>query len=232
MCGRFVLTTPADALAREFAALDPGLALGARYNVAPLQNVVIVREADGKRSLAMVRWGLLPAWTKDPALASRLINARSETVAEKPSFRQAVKTRRCLVPACGFYEWKREGRRRQPWYFTSTRPRTLAIAGLWERWRSPEGEIVETCCLITAPANALVAPVHDRMPVLLDESGCARWLDAGITDAAPLQSLLVPAPEESLRAWPVSPAVGDARHDHSTNIEPIDEDRPSTLFPE
>jgi putative SOS response-associated peptidase YedK len=222
MCGRFVLTTPADALANEFGASlgIGGFILAPRYNIAPMQDVVVVRNDGGERTLAMLRWGLIPMWAKDPAVASKMINARAETAATKPSFRDAVRRRRCIVPASGFYEWRKEGSRRQPWYFRARDPRrSLAIAAVWERWRDPEGRLVETCCLLTTSANPVCSPVHDRMPVLLDRSGIDRWLDAGLDDPAALSDLLVPAPDEVLRAHPVSTAVNSVRNDDAHNIE-------------
>lgn len=219
MCGRFVLTTPADAIAEEFAAMTGGLVLRPSYNIAPMQDVVVVRETDGVRSLAMLRWGLIPFWAKDPTIASRLINARSETAAEKPSFREAMKKRRCIVPASGFYEWKREGTRKQPWYF---HPRAgqqlLAIAGLWESWKSPEGGVVETCCLLTTSANSVLAPVHDRMPVIFGQEAALRWLDPSEKDPGHLTGLLVPAPDAALRSHPVSTTVNNVRNNDARNI--------------
>ena len=219
MCGRFVLTTPADALAAEFAAATGGLVLRPRYNIAPMQDVVVVRSVEGRRELAMLRWGLIPSWARDPAIASKLINARSETAAEKPSFRNAMKKRRCIVPATGFYEWKREGTRKQPWYFHARTASPLAIAALWESWKSPEGDAVETCCLLTTAANAVLAPVHDRMPVLLDHDAALRWLDPAVGDPRTLEGLLKPAPASSLAAHPVSSAVNSVRNDGPGNIE-------------
>ncbi|MFN2378140.1 MAG: SOS response-associated peptidase [Candidatus Binatia bacterium] len=220
MCGRLVLTTPADAIAAEFAAMTGGLVLRPSYNVAPTQNVVVVRETGGTRTLAMLRWGLIPFWAKDPTIASRLINARSETAAEKPSFREAMKKRRCIVPASGFYEWKREGTRKQPWYF---HPRSgaglFAIAGLWESWTDPDGNIVETCCLLTTAANAVLAPVHDRMPVILGHEDALRWLDPSEKDPGRLADLLAPAAEAVLGGHPVSTAVNNVRNDDARNIE-------------
>lgn len=220
MCGRFVLSTPADAIAAEFAAMTGGLVLRPRYNIAPMTDIVVVRAVEGQRSLAMLRWGLIPLWAKDPTIASRLINARSETAAEKPSFRDAMKKRRCIVPASGFYEWKKEGTRKQPWYFHPSRPTSLlAIAGLWERWRDPSGEIVETCCLLTTSANSVLAPVHDRMPVTLDREGIKRWLDPVETDPKGLADLLVPTPATTLHGHPVSTAVNNVRNDDARNVE-------------
>jgi putative SOS response-associated peptidase YedK len=241
MCGRFVLTTPAEALAREFAALavDAGLVLRPRYNIAPMQDLVVVRSGDDGRRLSMMRWGLVPSWAKDPSIASRLTNARSETVAEKPSFRGAIRKRRAVVPASGFYEWKREGTHKQPWYFfparhtppaTSALAATLAMAALWESWRTPDGGLLETCCLLTTAANTTMRPVHDRMPVLLSSTGVNRWLDPSITDPRVLADLLVPAPDDGLEAHAVTTSVGNVRNDEARNIEPMAETEPGLPF--
>ncbi|MBI5504324.1 MAG: SOS response-associated peptidase [Deltaproteobacteria bacterium] len=221
MCGRFVLTTPAQALAAHFDAWAGELVLAARYNIAPTQNVVAVRVEQGRRRLVMLRWGLVPAWAKDPAIGNRMINARAETAAEKPSFRAAFASRRCIVPASGFYEWKREGARKQPWYFHARDNAPLAIAALWERWRAPDGAALESCALLTTTANALASPIHDRMPVLLSPRDYARWLDPTLADTRAIDTMLVPAAEESLAAYPVATAVGDAGHDDPRNIEPV-----------
>ena len=232
MCGRFVLSTPADAIAEEFSALLGGLALRPRYNIAPMQDIVAVRNLDGRRTLSLLRWGLIPFWAKDPKIAARMINARSETAAAKPAFRDALRKRRCIVPASGFYEWKKEGSRNQPWYFhtgarSGARAPSLAIAAVWESWRAPhkrderdqKDEHVETCCLLTTAANRVCSPVHDRMPVLLDAAAVERWLDPSTTDAATLGDLLVPAAESALVCHPVSIAVGSVRNDDARNIE-------------
>lgn len=222
MCGRFVLTTPADALAAEFAALAGGLILLPRYNIGPMQSVVVVRETDGTRELAMLRWGLIPSWANDAAIAARLTNARSETAAQKPFFRDAMRSRRCIVPASGFYEWKREGKQRQPWYFhPSAASACLAIAAIWESWRSAEGETIESCCLLTTAANRLLEPVHDRMPVLLTPAGVKRWMDASCDNAEDLIDLLTPAAPEVLACHPVSTAVNSVRNDEASNVEEI-----------
>lgn len=239
MCGRFVLTTTAEALAREFAALavDAGLVLRPRYNIGPMQDLVVVRSGDDGRRLLMLRWGLVPSWAKDPSIASRLTNARSETVTEKPSFRDAIRRRRAVVPASGFYEWKREGTHKQPWYFfpastasQSPPAATLAMAALWESWRTPDGGILETCCLLTTAANATMRPVHDRMPVLLTTAGVNRWLEPSITDPGLLLDLLVPAPDDALGSHPVSTGVGNVRNDDARNIEPVLETEPGLPF--
>jgi putative SOS response-associated peptidase YedK len=247
MCGRLVLTTPAHALAKEFAAATGGLIVRSRWNIAPMTDVVVLRadpEHPGERRLSMLRWGLIPFWARDPSIAAKLINARSETVAEKRSFREAVRKRRCIVPSDGFYEWKRAGSRKQAWYFcpsdasrtaeSGTVGRvTLAMAGLWEIWSGPDGEPVETCCLLTTAANAVMAPVHDRMPVLLDDNGIRRWLDPSMHDAKALAGLLHPAPDSALKAWPVSSTVNAVRNDDPRNVEPVvlDADEEQALPP-
>ena len=180
MCGRFLLHTPVDTLQRAFGFAErPNLR--PRYNIAPTQTVPIVRQKDGGgRELALVRWGLIPSWAKEAGIGGRLINARAETVAEKPAFRGAFRKRRALVPADGFYEWrKREGDRpKQPLLVRRRDGQPFAFAGLWEHWRGPEGE-VETCTILTTEANAALAPIHDRMPVILDPACYDRWLDPG-----------------------------------------------------
>ena len=211
------------------------LNLPPRYNVAPSQDVAVVRAADpGSRSgagdgrtLAMLRWGLIPAWARDPAIGHRLINARSETAAEKPSFREAYRNRRCLIPADGFYEWQRRGKTRQPWLFGLGDGTSFAFAGLWERWTVPAGtaltgslaergtgDAVETCTILTTAANEIVAPVHGRMPVILPPEAYAPWL-AG--DDVPL----APYPADAMTAHPVSTLVNRPANDDPRCVEPI-----------
>lgn len=198
-----------------------------RYNVAPGQDIAVVRAADGGRSLAMLRWGLIPAWAKDPAIANRLINARSETVAEKPSFRIAYRRRRCLIPADGFYEWQRLGRVRQPWLFGLRDGTPFAFAGLWERWTAPEsavltnslagselGDTIETCTILTTAANETIAAVHGRMPVILPSAVYGPWL-AG--EEVPL----VPWPAAEMTARPVSTLVNRPANDDPRCVEPV-----------
>ncbi len=214
MCGRFTLTATPEALAALFDLPDAP-ALPPRYNIAPTQPVAVVRTAphDGRRELALVRWGLIPSWAKDPSIGSRLINARAETVAEKPSFRSAFKRRRCLVPASGFYEWRAEGGRKQPYYIYAADGAPLAIAGLWEHWEGPEGDVVESCTLLTTEANDLVRPIHDRMPVFLPPAAFADWLDPDIDQPGPLLALLAPYPAAAMAAHAVSPLVNAVRND-------------------
>jgi putative SOS response-associated peptidase YedK len=190
-----------------------------RYNISPTQPVASVRESGSGRELVNLRWGLVAPWAKDAKVAP--INARAETAADKPMFRAAVRKRRCLVPASGFYEWLAVAgeKRKQPYCFRPPDERPWAFAGLWERWQGPEGP-VESCAILTAEANELVRPVHDRMPVILPERHWAAWLDAGLQDAAELAPLLRSYPAEAMRAGPVGPLVGNPRIDRPECLTP------------
>ena len=203
------------------------LNLRPRYNVAPSQDVAVARANDDGRTLAMLRWGLIPAWAKDQAIGHKLINARSETAAEKPSFRSAFRARRCLIPADGFYEWRREGKTRQPWLFGLRDGVPFAFAGLWERWTVPQGaaltgslaerspgDAVETCTILTTAANETVAPVHGRMPVILPPDAYGPWL-AG--EDVPL----APYPTDDMTAHPVSTLVNRPANDDPRCVEPV-----------
>lgn len=195
MCGRFSLDATAETLATLFD-LEPPPALAPRYNIAPTQPVLALRVAPGtdRRGWAWLRWGLIPAWAKDPGIGARMINARSETVAEKPAFRAAFRRRRCLVPATGFYEWRSESGRKQPYLIHAPDHAPFAIAGLWERWQGPDGAELETCSLLTTEANEALRPLHDRMPVLLAPEAWEPWLDPALEAPDPLLPLLAPAP--------------------------------------
>lgn len=213
MCGRFALTHSAEALAEAFA-LKKVPDFAPRYNIAPSQPVAVVVLTDGTaQELKWMRWGLIPSWAKDPAIGFKLINARAETLSEKPSFRTAFKRRRCLVPADGFYEWQAiEGSKRKQPYFICMKDRQLfAFAGLWEEWQG-EGDILQTCTIVTTAANELMKPIHRRMPAVIEPANCARWLDP---DASPqsLQSLLVPFSRDALTAYPVSTLVNSPKND-------------------
>ncbi len=208
MCGRFTLFEPDTILAREFgvSGLPPR---SPRYNIAPSQSVAAIRAAPAGsgRELALLRWGLIPSWSKDPAIGNRLINARAETVREKPSFRSAFKRHRCLIPANGFYEWQRQERGKQPFYVRMRDGHLFAFAGLWDRWEGGEEAAVESCTILTTVANSALAPIHDRMPVILPPGEYARWLDSCLEDTDSLANLLVPFPAEEMDAFPVSPRV-------------------------
>ncbi|GAB4424866.1 MAG: SOS response-associated peptidase [Chloroflexi bacterium OHK40] len=220
MCGRFSLAVPAEQLATQFA-LTEAPALSPRYNIAPTQEVAVVRAGDRGRELAMFRWGLVPPWATDPSIGARMINARSETAAEKPAFRGAMRQRRCLIPASGFYEWQAQPGGKQPFYIGLADGQPFALAGLWEHWRSPEGQWLLTCTILTTTANELVQPLHDRMPVIVPPKQYDHWLDPGITDAGPLQELLVPFPAAQMRAYPVSRAVNRVTNDDPSLIAPL-----------
>ena len=204
MCGRFALKALKGELIDRFdlASCDD---YPVRFNTAPGTDIPVIRRSpDGLRVLHLLRWGLIPHWAKDPAIGARLVNARSESVADKPAFRDAFRRRRCLVPADGFYEWKAEGKTRQPYYFSAASGIPLALAGLWESWTAPDGAIVRTVCLLTTQANALMAPVHERMPVIVGQDDWAAWL---ADPAGTVTALLRPYAGEDLQSWPVDRRV-------------------------
>ncbi len=193
-----------------------------RYNVAPTQQVPVVREgADGENRLDLLHWGLIPAWAKERGIACNMINARSETLLEKPSFRQAFKYRRCVVPASGFYEWRHEGKQNIPRYIRIRDGLPMLFAGLWESWKSPDGELVESFTILTTVANRLLEPIHERMPVILHPDECGRWLDRYLTDPTHLSDFFQPYPADLLEMWRVSPLVNTPGHDSCELIAPI-----------
>jgi putative SOS response-associated peptidase YedK len=224
VCGRYSITTPAEAMQRVFRFAGPLPNLPPRYNVAPSQQVPIVRREQDNvaRELVQVRWGLIPLWAKDEKIGAKMINACAEGIDAKPSFREAFKRgRRCLIPADGFYEWQKEGSAKQPWRITLADGGPLAFAGLWERWeKAPDGVPVESCTIITTAANALVATLHDRMPVILPASAYGPWLGEVNASSRELLALLKPYPPDAMRAYPVSTVVNSARNDTPECIEP------------
>ena len=219
MCGRFTLKSSRKVLAELLGVRDVP-ALPPRYNIAPSQEVLAVRldRAGVERELSLLHWGLIPSWAKEPGIGNSLINARAETVAEKPSFRSAFRKRRCLVVADGFYEWKRENGK-MPYYFQLKDEGPFAFAGLWDKWEKGE-EPVESCTLITTEANGVVGPVHDRMPVILKPEDYARWLDPDEQRPEALKPLLVPLPDDWMDAHPVSKLVNNPRNESPRCIEP------------
>jgi putative SOS response-associated peptidase YedK len=214
MCGRFVLkATPAELITRF--SLDECVDLTPRYNIPPGTEIAAIRlSPEGRRVLQPLKWGLVPHWAKDPGIGSKLNNARGESVAEKPSFREAFKRRRCLIPADGFYEWKAEGKLKQPYYISL--PESFAMAGLWESWKAPDGSILRTCCVITTGPNAVMEPIHDRMPVIIAPEDWERWLSAPVTE---IGELVRPYPAEAMRVWPVSRRVSKTVDDDAGLIE-------------
>jgi putative SOS response-associated peptidase YedK len=218
MCGRFGRIV-SDRTLREKYRLERMAQLRDGYNIAPQQSIGAVRTAEDGRELALLRWGLIPSWSKDPKIAFKLTNARAETVAEKPSFRSAFKQRRCIIPASGFYEWKREAKQKQPFYIHPRGEELFSFAGLWETWHDPEGEVIESCAVITTEANEVMRPIHDRMPVILDTEAESVWLDlhAPVED---LRCLLVPFASDRMEAYPVDPYVNNAKNQGPQCIEP------------
>jgi putative SOS response-associated peptidase YedK len=229
MCGRFVSTTPAAQIADFFGAQAPESELPANYNVSPTSDVYVVGEGPSGRKMRVMHWGLVPAWAKDTSGASRLINARSETVAEKPSFRSAFKRRRCLIPVDGFYEWTTVPgvTRKQPMFIHHHSDQPLAFAGIYEFWRPPEAGVEEnglySTCILTCEANSTISAIHDRMPVILAASDWSAWMNPD-TDPLLLESLMVPASEDLLEMYPVSTDVNSSRNHGAqllTRVEPV-----------
>ena len=219
MCGRYAITSAPEAIRRLFG-YDEQPNFPPRYNVAPTQPVPIVRIFEGRRQFALVRWGLIPAWVKDPRGFSLLINARGESLGDKPAFRAALRYRRCLFPADGFYEWRREGERARPYYVRPTAGGPMAFAGLWENWMGPNGEEMETAAIVTTRANRMLATIHPRMPAIVPPAAFDLWLDSRSVDAATAAALIGPAPEDMLAFHEVSPAVNSAANDTPDLIAP------------
>ncbi len=225
MCGRFTVRCRKEDLLNHFEAADD---LGAsewrpRYNAAPGQSIATLRQRPSQptRSLSLLRWGLIPSWAKDAAIGYKMINARAETVAEKPSFRAAFRSRRCLIPADGFYEWQPSGRDKLPWCFTLTDGSIFAMAALWEEWRPPQGPPIESCTILTTTPSPLMYGVHDRMPVILAPTDYDLWLDPAFTRVDELQPLLRPYSAEAMRRFRVSPRVNQVKNDDPLCAEEI-----------
>ena len=222
MCGRFALKTTTAQLASHFK-LDEAVDVAPRYNIAPGTDIPTIRHSpEGKRVMHLLRWGLVPHWAKDPSMGAKLSNARGETVADKPSFRDAFKRRRCLVPADGFYEWKTEGKQKQPYYFSMKSGDPFALGGIWESWRTPDGGILRTCCLITTEPNEIMLPVHDRMPVIVSPDHYEAWLMGEPDDAKPLVKAYASA---EMQVWAVSKRVSRSGEEGDELIHPSDDER-------
>ena len=210
MCGRFTLISPGEVLAEFFELVDTPT-VSPRYNIAPTQAVGVVRRDRDRdiRRFDLMQWGLIPSWAKDPTIGNRMINARSETAATKPSFRSAVKYRRCLLPTDGFYEWKAISgqKRKQPYYIRMVDRRPFAFAGLWEHWEGPDGAAIDSCTILTTEPNEMMADIHDRMPVILDPKDFAQWLDPEVKTADVLHPPLRSYPAGGMTAYPVSTMV-------------------------
>lgn len=221
MCGRFTLRTPLHVLTRQFnLSAQTEWQLPLRYNIAPTQTIAAIVAAEQGRKLEMMRWGLIPSWSKDPSSGPPLFNARSETVAEKPSFRTALRRWRCLIPADGFYEWKKEGKQKLPFFIRRRDDQPFAFAGLWEQWQD-----IQSCTILTTAPNKLMKSLHDRMPVILSPNDYDFWLDTEANEPASLGYLYEPYPESELIATPVSRVVNNAKHEGPDCIEAPAKDR-------
>ncbi len=221
MCSRFTLATDVARLQERFAFDNTDVVVTPSYNIASSQDILaVVNEGEANRA-GLLRWGLVPSWAKDPKIGHRMINARAETVAEKPSFRRALRQRRCLLLADGFYEWHRTETGKTPMHIRLRSRDPFAFAGLWERWQAPDGSMLSTCTILTTAANPLMQPIHQRMPVILDAAAEALWLDREITDPEILLPVLAPAPAETMEAYAVSDAVNSPRNNSPACITAI-----------
>ena len=221
MCGRYVITSHAEAIRRLFDTTNPPVNFAANWNVAPTQDVLAVRFNPESRASALdkLRWGLIPIWATDKSIGAKLINARGETLAEKPSFRDAFNKRRCLIPADAFYEWRKTASGKQAYAVALAARAPMAFAGLWERWKDPAagGEIVRSCAIVTTAANALLAPIHERMPVIVPPEGWKLWLGEADGDPA---ALVKPFPAELMEAWPISARVNSVKNNDAALLAP------------
>jgi putative SOS response-associated peptidase YedK len=213
MCGRYRLSRRKQVVEEYFESPSDEEDWNPRYNIAPTQPVATIRQAGSSRILSLMRWGLVPSWASDISIGARLINGRSETVLEKPAFRDSFRLRRCLVPADGFYEWKKAGKERYPFHFVMKDSSLFAFAGVWDRWRSPAGQVVESCSILTTAPNELLEGVHDRMPVILPQRHYQTWLTAPATDSQRLAELLVPFDASVMQRYPVSSLVNKPEND-------------------
>ena len=227
MCGRFALAAPRSELISRFA-LSECADFSPRYNIPPGTDIPVIQvNGEGHRMLRLLRWGLVPSWAKDPSIGARLNNARGETMAEKPSFRSAFQYRRCLVPASGFFEWAKDGQIKQPFYISLKSGEPMAMAGLWESWKTPEGPMLHTVCIITTRANELMEPIHDRMPVIISPDHWEGWLsppankDGRDSAAARIGELVAPYPASEMQAWPVSRRVSKSGEEGAELISRI-----------
>lgn len=211
MCGRYTLITDISKIAQSFG-VEPTLGAQPRYNIAPTQNVAAILK-NGTTHLSSLRWGLIPSWAKDEAIGSRMINARAETLAEKPSFKNLLRGRRCLIVADGFYEWRSEGKEKTPMYITVQNGQPFAFAGLWDVWKNPGGDPIQSCTIITTAPNELMATIHNRMPAILRPGAYEDWLNPQLRDTDVLTHWLTPYPAELMQARPVSKLVNNPKND-------------------
>jgi len=224
MCGRYRLSRRKQLVEEYFDSAPSDEDWLPRYNIAPTQSVPVIRQnpKEPVRELSLMKWGLVPSWAKDASGAAGTINARSDTAATKPAFRDPLKFRRCLIPADGFYEWKKEGKAKQPFCFEVNDGALFAFAGLWDGWKDPKGNWVKTCSILTTTPNAVTAAVHDRMPVILDQDTYDLWLDPGMTDAQIVSELLKPSDPKLMRCYPVSTRINHVANDDEGCSAPVE----------
>jgi putative SOS response-associated peptidase YedK len=223
MCGRYRLSRRKQPVAEYFDTVPEDAEWNPRYNIAPTQPVPIIRQHpnEPRRELSLVRWGLIPSWAEDASGSAGMINARSESAAIKPAFRDALKSRRCMVPADGFYEWSRAGKTKQPYCFEVNDGELFAFAGLWERWKDQNGNWIKSCAILTTTPNAVTAAVHDRMPVILYPDNYDLWLDPGFTEVSAVSELLKPYDARMMRSYPVSTRINHAANDDPECSAPV-----------
>jgi len=225
VCNRYRLTHSKQYLSERFEAeaSDEELEDRPRYNIAPTQQVLIVRKEHGEkvRQLTTMRWGLIPSWAKDASIGTRTLNARSETVTTTPAFRESIRRKRCLIPADGFYEWQKMGSVKQPYCFEVGEGDVFALAGLWDEWTSPDGEIIESCTILTTEPNTLVSDLHNRMPVIVPPEKYEVWLDPDVTDFAEIRDILQPYEPTLMRRYPVSTKLNNSKHDDAESAARI-----------
>jgi putative SOS response-associated peptidase YedK len=224
MCGRYRLSRRKQISEEHFDCVSGDEHWTPRFNIAPTQPVPVIRQnpKEPVRQLSLMKWGLIPSWAKDSSAAARMINARSETAATKPAFRDALKLRRCLIPADGFYEWQKTGKAKQPYCFEVNEGALFAFAGIWDRWKNLSGKTVETCSILTTTPNAVTSVVHDRMPVILDPDSYDLWLDPGMRDVAAASELLKPFDARLMRSYPVSTRINHVANDDEECCVPVE----------
>jgi putative SOS response-associated peptidase YedK len=224
MCGRYRLSRRKQLVEEYFDCSSDESDWSPRYNIAPTQLIPVIRQnpKEPVRELSLLRWGLMPSWAKDPSVAAKMINARSETASTKPAFRESLKSRRCLIPTDGFYEWVRTGKAKQPFCFEVNEGRLFAFAGIWDRWKDPTGNWIKTFSILTTTPNAVTSAVHDRMPVILDPDSYDLWLDPGMQNVAAISELLKPYDARLMRSYPISSRINHVANDDEECSRPVE----------
>jgi putative SOS response-associated peptidase YedK len=224
MCGRYRLSRRKQLVEEYFDTASDEPEWSPRYNIAPTQPVLVIRQnpKEPRRELSLMRWELISSWAKDSSISAQMINARSETAATKPAFRDPLTSRRCLIPADGFYEWQRRGKTKQPYCFEVNRGKLFAFAGLWDRWKDPSGQWIKSCSILTTTPNAVTSAIHDRMPVILDRADYDLWLDPGMTNVEAVSEMLKPYDARIMRCYPVGTRVNHVANDDAERSTPIE----------